>query len=79
MCVLGHLQDETETWNKGGTQESMRSDFSYDSLCWDYFKENITTETSFLPTKTINFPLTGLLRIASLPNNKYLLHKEISL
>ena len=23
VCVWGHLQDETETWDKGGTQESM--------------------------------------------------------
>ena len=23
MVQAGHLQDETETWNKGGTQESM--------------------------------------------------------
>lgn len=57
----------------------MRSDFSYDLLCWDYFKENIIIEIFFLFIKTINFFLIGLLRIVLLFNNKYLLYKEIFL
>ena len=28
----GHLQEETETWDKGGTQESIGGDLSCDTL-----------------------------------------------
>lgn len=32
----GHLQDETETWDKGGAQKLMGSHLSCDSLHWRY-------------------------------------------
>ena len=31
-----HLQDEIETWDKGGAQESMGDILSYDSQFWGY-------------------------------------------